>query len=73
MPKAPYRTDETADTFVPFAIGYIELADALTIESRIPLTSGRTLSIGMDMALHFYTQSTDPDGAAVINYEFRPI
>lgn len=73
MPKTPYRSDETAETFRPFAIGYIELADMLRIESRIPLYSGTPLQLGMDMELGFYTHRTDTDGTAVINYEFRPV
>lgn len=72
MPKAPYDSDETAETFQPFAVGYIELPGALRIESRIPLREGKPLAIGMAMQLNFYTHRVDADGTAVISYQFVP-
>ena len=73
MPKAPYSSSETAETFRPFAIGYVELPGALRIETRIPLDDGKPLAIGMAMALDFYVHRIEADGTQVINYQFRAL
>ncbi len=73
MPKPPYRSDETPETFRPFAIGYVELDNALRIETRIPLEEESPLELGMEMALRFYPHRTDEDGTVVVSYEFRPV
>jgi uncharacterized OB-fold protein len=35
LPKAPYAGSETQESFVPWAIGYIELPGQLRVESRL--------------------------------------
>tara|TARA_E500000305_G_C3971289_1_gene212049 strand:+ start:443 stop:889 length:447 start_codon:yes stop_codon:yes gene_type:complete len=72
MPKTPYRSDETSETFRPFAIGYVELENTLRIETRIPVSEGRPLRIGMEMALDFYTHRIADDGTEIVSYQFRP-
>jgi uncharacterized OB-fold protein len=72
MPKAPYCSDETPETFKPFAVGYVELEGALCVETRIPLDSGPSLILDMPMELAFYRHRTEADGIEIINYEFRP-
>lgn len=73
MPKAPYNSDETPETFRPFGVGYVELPGALRIETRIPLSEEKPLAIGLDMELFFYTHRTEADGTEIINYAFRPV
>lgn len=72
MPKTPYRSDETAESFRPFAIGYVELGEQIRIETRIPVTENEPLELGMPMSLDFYVHRTDPDGTEIVNYQFRP-
>jgi uncharacterized OB-fold protein len=72
MPKEPYASDETVDNFQPFAIGYIELANAIRIESRIPLGTGTELHIAMPMVLDIYCHRTEADGTQIMNYQFKP-
>ena len=68
MPKPPYRS---GDAFVPFALGYVELPEALRVEARLLADEASKLVIGADVELHFYTNHFDDDGTAVINYAFR--
>jgi len=70
MPKTPYHSSETGETFVPFGMGYIELPGALRIESRLLQNDPLRLTIGSPMELAFYVHRTEPDGTEVINYAF---
>lgn len=72
MPKTPYHSAETAETFRPYGIGYIELPGALRVEARLTENDPRKLQIGLPMALAFYVHRVDPDGTEVINYAFEP-
>lgn len=73
MPKAPYRSSETPENFVPFGIGYVELPGAVRVETRLTENDPSRLKIGAEMELVFYTHRTDPDGTEIINYAFKPI
>ena len=73
MPKPPYRTTETAATFTPYGLGYIELPGALCIESRLTENDPRKLHIGLEMELVIYPQWQEEDGTAVMNFAFGPI
>lgn len=71
MPKTPYRSAETAETFRPYGIGYVELDGALRVETRLVENEPDELRIGADVELVFYTHRVDDDGTAVINYAFQ--
>jgi uncharacterized OB-fold protein len=73
MPKPPYRSAESAETFLPFGIGYVELPGALRIETRLVENDPERLEIGSEMELMFYEHCRDSDGTAVINYAFRAV
>ena len=69
MPKAPYRSDESPETFTPYGVGLIEMPCGVVVKSRIGLTD-QALSIGQKMHLEivpFYTLN----GEVVHTYEFR--
>ena len=69
-PKSPpYRG---ADPFEPFAIGYVELPEALIVESRLTDVEFGSISLGMPMELTTTALRTDPDGSVVLTYAFRP-
>ncbi|MDW8260298.1 MAG: OB-fold domain-containing protein [Gammaproteobacteria bacterium] len=72
MPKSPYRSNETAATFRPYGVGYIELPGALRIEARLTETDPAKLRIGAPMRLVFYVHRTESDGTEIINYAFAP-
>ena len=73
MPKSPYRSSETAATFMPYGLGYIELPGALRVESRLLENDPGKLMIGAEMELAFYVHRTEADGTEIINYAFTPI
>ena len=73
MPKSPYHSSETPDTFTPYGVGYIELPGALRIESRLQENDPAVLRSGIAMELVFYVHRTEPDGTEVINYAFKPV
>ena len=73
MPKTPYHSSETEETFQPFGVGYVELPGAVRVEGRLTENDAGRLRIGMEMELVLYTHRVDPDGTAVMNYAFRPV
>jgi uncharacterized OB-fold protein len=73
MPKPPYRSSETAATFTPYGMGYIELPGAVCIESRLTENDPRKLRIGLEMELVIYPQWLAEDGVAVLSFAFKPV
>ena len=72
MPKAPYRSTQTPETFTPYGLGYIELPGALCIETRLTENDPRNLRIGLEMELVIYPQWLEEDGTVVMNFAFSP-
>lgn len=72
MPKTPYHSSETPETFKPYGLGYIELPGALRIEARLTENDPQKLKIGSPMQLTFYVHRREPDGTEIINYAFEP-
>ena len=62
-PPAPPYTGPSGAAFVPYGVGYVELADEVRVETRLTKTSG--LTIGMDMELVLVPFRTDADGNEV--------
>ena len=73
MPKSPYRSSETEQSFKPYGVGYVELPGALRIETRLTESDPAKLRIGSEMKLVFYTHRTESDGTDIINYAFAPV
>lgn len=73
MPKAPYHSSETAQTFRQYGVGYIELPGALRIESRLIENDPAELCIGQQMELVIYVHRTEADGTDVMNYAFKRV
>ncbi len=68
-PKSPpYLAD---GPFEPFAVGYVELAGALIVESRLVEVPFQELRIGLPMELTTFALRTDA-GDAVLMYAFKP-
>lgn len=51
LPKSPYNSGETAESFQPYGVGYIELPCGLKVESRLTCGDPEQLKIGMPMRL----------------------
>ena len=70
-PPSPPYSGPTGDAFVPFGVGYVELADEVKVETRLTETEG--LRIGMNMELVMVPFRTDGDGNEVVTFAFRPV
>jgi uncharacterized OB-fold protein len=69
-PKAPpYRGIEP---FQPFAVGYVELAGACIVESRLSVQHFEELHLGMRMQLTTQLLYIDAAEQQVMTYAFRP-
>ena len=71
MPKAPYFTDETPESFRPYGVGYVELACGLKVESRLHENSADALQIGLPMSLEIVPVRQDDKGAQLMTFQFR--
>ncbi len=69
-PKSPPYLG--SEPFEPFALGYVELADALIVESRLTEVDFRALRIGMPMELTTMVLRCEAHHTRVITYAFRP-
>jgi len=69
-PPSPPYAGPTGDAFVPYGVGYVELADEVRVEARLTETEG--LKTGMDMELVLVPFRTDDDGNEVMTFAFRP-
>jgi uncharacterized OB-fold protein len=72
-PKPPYDGAGTEADFVPYGVGYVEMACGIKVESRLTLADPARLRIGMDMELVLEPYRRDADGDAVHTYAFRPM
>ena len=68
-PKSPPYAVEPGDEFVPYAVGYVELAGEVRVEARLTETDPARLHIGMPMEL---TLIAAPGGAGACTFAFRP-
>jgi len=73
MPKTPYRSNETPETFQPYGVGYVELPGGVRVEGRLTENDPAKLRIGMAMEVVFEPFRTEENGDEVINFFFRPV
>ncbi|GMG88390.1 Zn-ribbon domain-containing OB-fold protein [Biformimicrobium ophioploci] len=71
MPKKPYLSDETPETFRPFGVGYVELPGAVCVESRLLENTAEDLKIGMEMELVVGTYRHDEEGNEIVGFAFK--
>ena len=70
-PKPPYAGPGDDTTFIPYAVGYVELACQIIVESHIQAGNHQELSIGMPMRLTLLPFGADADGTRVMIYGFE--
>ncbi len=73
MPKTPYNSGETPETFQPFGVGYVELPGGVRVEGRLTESDPDRLRIGMEMDVVFDTYRVEDNGDEVIGFFFRPV
>jgi len=72
LPKFPYKGDETAETFKPYYLGYVELPGQVRVETRLQVDDASQLAIGMEMELAVVKFREDDAGNEVITFAFKP-
>jgi len=70
-PPSPPYAGPTGDAFVPYGVGYVELADEVRVETRLTETKG--LRTGMEMELVLVPFRTDDDANEIVTFAFRPV
>lgn len=73
MPKTPYRSNETMETFIPYGVGYLELPGGVRVEGRLTENDPRKLQIGMQMEVVFEPYRVEENGDEVISFFFKPV
>lgn len=73
LPKEPYASGETVETFTPYGVGMVQLGNEVRVESRLTEADPEVLRIGMEMELVIVPFRVDEDGAEIMTYAFRPI
>jgi uncharacterized OB-fold protein len=70
MPKTPYHSNETAETFQPYGVGYVEMPGGVRVEARLKPNQAEQLSIGMAMQLEIEAFRTDEQGNDIMTFCF---
>jgi uncharacterized OB-fold protein len=73
LPKAPYASGETRETFRPYAVGLVELGAEVRVEGRLTENDPHKLRFGMEMELVVVPFRVEPDGTEVLTYAFAPV
>lgn len=73
MPKSPYKSGETMETFKPYGVGYLELPGGVRVEGRLTENDPAKIKFGMEMDVVFETFRTEENGDEVINFFFKPV
>jgi uncharacterized OB-fold protein len=71
-PPPPYA-GPAGKEFVPFGVGYVELAGEVKVESRLTESDPAKLANGMEMELVVVPFRTDDDGHEVVTFAFAPV
>ncbi|NGO42166.1 Zn-ribbon domain-containing OB-fold protein [Streptomyces ureilyticus] len=71
-PSPPYDGSDTAATFEPYAVGYVELPGEVLVEARLTEPDPEKLTIGQRMRLTLVPYTVDADGTEVLTFAFTP-
>jgi uncharacterized OB-fold protein len=72
-PSPPYAGEDDAQSFVPFAVGYVDLPGALRVEARLTESDPDKLRIGQEMELRIVPFGHDRDGNETMMFAFAPV
>jgi uncharacterized protein len=73
LPKEPYASGETLETFRPYGVGLVQLGDEVRVEARLTESDPAKLKIGMEVELVIVPFRVDDDGSEIVTYAFRPV
>lgn len=72
LPKSPYNSGETAGSFKPYGVGYVEMACGVKVEARLTTADAERLEIGMPMVLSLIEYGQRADGEPLTTFGFTP-
>ncbi|MEZ5897704.1 MAG: OB-fold domain-containing protein [Parvularculaceae bacterium] len=70
-PKPPFDGLSAGQAFSPYAVGYVEMASGVKVESRLVSAPADDWRIGMKLRLVAEAYATDDTGRPVITYAFE--
>ena len=73
LPKEPYASGETEETFKPYGVGLVQLGDEVRVEARLTESDPKKLRFGMDVQLVVVPFRVEGDGTEVLVHAFEPI
>lgn len=71
-PKEPYIGEQDLAKFKPYAVGYVELADQVIVETRIDTDDVDSLKVGQAMELSIIEFAQGEDGTPLHTFAFKP-
>lgn len=72
LPKLPYTGPEDAQSFRPWAVGYVQLGDELRVEGRLYDVDLQALDFGMELEVVVRPFRVDEGGTEVLTFGFAP-
>jgi uncharacterized OB-fold protein len=72
LPKEPFASGETAETFTPFGVGLVQLGDEVRVEARLTERDPAKLRFAMDMELVVFPFRVEDDGTEIVMFAFAP-
>jgi uncharacterized OB-fold protein len=72
LPKEPYASGETLETFQPYGVGLVQLGDEVRVEARLTEADASKLDFGMEVELVVVPFREDEDGT-VVTFAFQPV
>lgn len=73
LPKEPYASGETPETFKPYGVGLVQLGDDVRVEGRLTESDPAKLRIGMEVQLAIVPFRVDDEGNQILTYAFEPV
>jgi uncharacterized protein len=73
LPKEPYASGETIETFTPYGVGLVQLGDEVRVEGRLTESDATKLRIGKEVQLVIVPFRVDHDGTEILTYAFEPV
>ena len=73
LPKEPYASGETEETFCPYGVGLVQLGDLVRVEARLTEADPDALTFGMEVETVLVPLRTQHDGTEVLMHAFAPL
>jgi uncharacterized protein len=72
LPKEPYASGETDETFRPYGVGLVQLGDEVRVEARLTEADPAKLDFGMEVRLVVVPFREDGD-TTTVTFAFEPV